>query len=659
MILPRHTHSIAALATLILLSCAGCSLQKETAPVAERGVLDLSGWEPTRDGPVALDGQWEFYWDRLLAPVDFREGAERPAMSGYLRLPGFWKDHELDGRRLSGEGQATFRLRLLLGPGAHRLGVRLFSLPAAYRLWANGRLVASAGVVGRTKEAETAERSLVMADLPNEGGPVDLVLQVSNHYFRRGGVHYPVLLADMDQLEQAHVRTWCWSMFFTGVLLLAFAYHMMLYFLRKKDVSTLYFGLDCLVLSILYITMDSSEWLIRLVVPGVSIEAATTICFICYAIYHSIIYRFFMSLYKNEFCIQIQQFCDIRSGAALFAVLFLSKSAVYDMLPAFAVSSLFINACYIVSLGLCVRRGKDGALFLLGGCVILAAASLSELYHHIFSTSPGTIFPMGLTAFVLSQAFVLAKRFTSAFTAVENLSQAMESSNAALRAEMEERSRLEREIVCVSEEERRRLSHNLHDGLCQQLTGARLRCAVLGREFSEKSGLTPGFQQLSTLLDKAVDHAYDLSRGLWPVEHEQTGGKPSLEAMVQRFRESSEFHIELRQGIACDSCSNSHLTQIFRIAQEAIANAVKHSGGCRICVALRCAAGGAISLTVSDDGQGRKTDRPTPGGLGLRIMAHRARVAGGELVVSDAPEGGTVVVCTAPCDNGNKRPDTG
>lgn len=495
-------------------------------------------------------------------------------------------------------------------------------------------------MVGRTKAAETAERSLVLADLPNEGGPIALVLQVSNHAFRRGGVQYPILLANMDQLEQAHVRTWCWSMFITGVLLLTFTYHIVLYFLRKKDISTLYFGLDCLVLSVLYVTMDASEWLVRLIIPNIPSNVVTITCFICYAICHSIIYRFFRSLYKNEFCIQIQYFCDIRSLTALLVVFFLPQRVLYTVLPAFAVLSLFINVCYIVSLGLCVRRGKDGALFLLCGCVILAAASLGELYHSLCNTSSWSIFPIGLIAFVLSQAFALAKRFTSAFTAVERLSQAMEASNIALRDEMEERNRLEREIVNVSEEERRRLSHNLHDGLCQQLTGARLRCAILGREGTTESGLPRGFQQLSSLLDKAVDHAYDLSRGLWPVEHEQTGGKPSLEAMVARFRESSGFHIELRQDIACDSCASSQLTQIFRIAQEAIANAVKHSGGSRIRVALQCAAGGAISLHVSDDGHGRKADRPTPGGLGLRIMAHRAKVVGGELVVSDTPEGG-------------------
>lgn len=643
---------IAALAMLLLLFLAGCSLREEAAPTATRGMLDLSKWEPARDGPVALDGQWEFYWDRLLSPADFQEHAERPAMSGYLTLPGFWKGHALDGRSLPGAGQATFRLRLRLGPNARRLGVRLFSLPAAYRLWANGRLIASAGVIGQSEASETAERSLVMADFPDAGGPVDLVLQVSNHYFRRGGVHYPILLADMAQLEQAHVRTWCWSMFFTGVMLLTSAYHMVLYFLRKKDISTLYFGLDCLALSVLCVTMDSSEWLIKIIIPGISIDTVTIICFVSYAVCHSAIYRFFRSLYKNEFPVQIQCFCDFRSAAALFIVLFLPKNTIYFTLPAFAISSLFINACYIAFLGLCARRGKDGALFLLCGCVILAATSINELYGHLFSTNPGTLFPLGLTAFVLSQALVLARRFTSAFTAVERLSRAMESNNAALRAEMEERCRLEREIVCISEEERRRLSHNLHDGLCQQLTGVRLRCAVLGRECAAQPGLAPGFQQLSALLDKAVDHAYVLSRGLWPVEHEQAGGKPSLETMVQRFRESSEFYIELRQDIACDNCFNSHLTQIFSIAQEAIANAVKHSGGSCIRVALHCAAGGTISLAVSDDGQGRKAGRPTSGGLGLRIMAHRAKVAGGRLVVSDSPEGGTVVACTAPCANG-------
>jgi signal transduction histidine kinase len=99
----------------------------------------------------------------------------------------------------------------------------------------------------------------------------------------------------------------------------------------------------------------------------------------------------------------------------------------------------------------------------------------------------------------------------------------------------------------------------------------------------------------------------------------------------------------------CPACRHPHLAQLYRIAQEAVANAVKHARAGRILVSLACPAGREAILAVRDDGCGQGQAKASAGGLGLGIMAHRARVIGGELRIGDAPGGGTEVVCTAPC----------
>lgn len=104
--------------------------------------------------------------------------------------------------------------------------------------------------------------------------------------------------------------------------------------------------------------------------------------------------------------------------------------------------------------------------------------------------------------FIMSQAFALSLRFSRAFASVERLSVELENKNTALEDEIAERAKLEREIVTVSEEERRRLSHHLHDGLCQQLTGARLRCSVLERKLGPQQTGGDEFAQLTNLLEE-------------------------------------------------------------------------------------------------------------------------------------------------------------
>ncbi|KHK03395.1 Adenylate cyclase [Desulfovibrio sp. TomC] len=627
---------------LLLLSGYGCVRKDSPMPIARDGVFDLSGWDMARDGPVSLSGQWQYYWDRLLTPDDFAPDAPPPQPSGFMALPHTWKGVLLHGRPLPGRGQATLRLRLAPGPGERRLEMRLFGIHAAYRLWADGKLLAASGVAGTSAATESAHRSLVLVILESHGAPIDLVLQVSNHTFRRGGVLNPIGLGLPGQLEQAHIRTWAWAMFFAGSLLIMASYHFVLYSLRKKEVSTLYFGLGCILFIGIYSTMDSSDWLITLFVPKADPEILAQICLVGFSVLGSVLYRFYWSLYPKEFIPCIQYICDIRSIVFVCIILTQPQPVIYDALPWLAVTAFALNACFLVMLLLCLRHRRSGASVLLIGYFILSATSLNDIYGHVFSLNGENLMPFGLLAFVISQALAMAQRFSNAFTAVENLS-------AVLQTEMDERSRLEWEIVNVSEEERRRLSHDLHDGLCQQLAGTRLRCSALARRPIAEPNVAAEVSEIAALLQDSVSQAYNLSRGLWPVEHDSGDVGASLAELARRMGVSSGVEITYGEDLACAPCHSEQLVQLFRIAQEAVTNAVKHANPGRISVSLRCGPDQRLTLAVCDDGIGRLGAAPATGGLGLRIMAHRARMIGATLTIDDAAGGGTSVTCSLSC----------
>ncbi|MGE4556758.1 MAG: 7TM diverse intracellular signaling domain-containing protein [Desulfovibrionaceae bacterium] len=646
----RFAPLFAALALLTLLPGLGCVRQDAKAPVAKHGVLDISSWAPARDGPVALNGPWEFYWDCLLTPEDFQPGAASPERSGFLRFPGFWGGYDLHGRVLPREGRATFRLRLLPGPGVRRWEMRLFSIPAAFRLWANGRLIASAGVVGSTVKDEIPARSMTFAQLSSDGRPLDLVLQISNHAFRRGGVHYPILLAESGRLEQMHARVWCWAMLFVGGLLSISIYHLFLYFLRKKDRSTLYISVYCLLLIVMYVTMDASDWLSNFFFPDIDSMSITKIGFVCFPLGNSIMYRLYRSLYGDVFILFLQHLIDIKNILFIFICLFLPMHIFTAAFPLFAILSLLFIGCMLAQLWICLRRGYDSAVIFFCGYAFLAVLALGETRNHLFGANPETLFPIGMSAFILSQAFALAQRFSHTFRTVETVSRTLDASNIALRAEMDERNRLEREIINVSEEERRRISHDLHDGLCQRLGGIRLRCGVLEMSPQDDPAMAAEIAEISSLLEDSVNQAYDLSRGLWPVERVGPGAGPSLEELARRVSESSGVAIDYVEDLACSPCVNEHLVQLYRIAQEAVANAVKHAKPSRVVISLECRADRRLRLVVRDDGAGRAAAPPSgKGGLGLHIMRYRARVIGGELSMTDAEPSGTVVACSLAC----------
>ena len=218
---------------------------------------------------------------------------------------------------------------------------------------------------------------------------------------------------------------------------------------------------------------------------------------------------------------------------------------------------------------------------------------------------------------------------------------------AGLEHEMRERQRLEREIAAIGDGERRRLGQELHDGVCQQVTGALLRCQALERRL-ERGGAASGadFAALSSLLAETIDEAHNVALGLCPLEPDPEALAPAVRALTRRIQEMGAVRCEFFAAgdvRVPDAATAQHL---YRIAQEALSNAVRHAHASRIAVELRGSAG-ELSLQVEDDGVGVPAELPA-GGMGLRTMVYRAQILEGNLTIALAPSGGTRVACRVP-----------
>jgi signal transduction histidine kinase len=639
----------AIVAILILLALAGCVREGRTVPVAHHGVLDLTGWDPDRDGPVELNGEWAFYRGKLLDPAALA-GTTPDKAEDFLALPASWNGETAAGRDIGTVGQATLRLRILPGPGTSRLGLRLFYIKAAYVLWVNGTVLATSGTLGTDARTEVPEPSLRLPSWQGDGRPLDLVLQVTNHHYHDGGVVAPIRFGSAAALWNAQVRDWASSGFFAGSLLVMGVYHLVLFLFRKNSPAPLYFGLYCLLWLGNFIGSESSGWGLRLFfpnIPAVWLDRANLICFFLTI---PVGYRFFQTLYPQEFSKRLLRVVVLLAAIATLIALLASSLVLTTFLPGYYLtSSLLIFYC-IFRLHKARCMGREGAGFILIGFIFLGLAGLNDMLVDLSLLSGGSLISVGMFLFILFQSLALARRFSQAFTAVESLSSELEDNNRVLEEEMAERTRLASEIVTVTEEERRRLSHDLHDGLCQQLSGARLRCSALMLQSIVDRDVAESVSQLSAVIEQSVGQAYDLSLGLWPVEHDPKGAGPSLEELARRASEASGVAITFTKQMQCRECVNEHVVQLYRIAQEAVANAIKHARPNRVSIRLECRPDRRLTLCVRDDGIGRKAaTRSAKGGLGTRIMAHRARMIGGTLAIEDREQGGTVVRCELAC----------
>lgn len=646
-----------ALRQLLIILChlALLSLVTDGAwarPQAVNGALDLSAVDIAEGGPVSLDGGWEFYPGRLLSPQALAQQG-RSAPVDYLHLPGSWAGFEKDGRSLDGSGVATFRLRVVPPRYQGNLALRVFDVRSAYRLWVNGQVVSARGVVGESVEFERYEPSLDMLVLRDGDATLDLVLQVSNHHYRDGGVIAPILLGTDAAIWSGQAQRWALALFFVGSLLVMGCYHLFYWRFHRSNPVPLYFGLYCLLWMGNFIASNASEWALLLFFPGASVDAMERFNALCFFLSLPIGYLFFSSMFPCEFSRKL-----LRAVWGVFSLFFLvalgaSMITLQSSMPyAYLLSVALIVYC-LLRLFRARRLRRQGAAYLLVGFAILGVVAVNDMLNDLQLIRTPYLLPAGMFCFILAQGFALALSFSRAFSSVAALSADLEERNRALEQQAVERGRLEREIVNASENERRCLGLDLHDGLCQELTAARLRCTVLERKQAVSGQGDAELAELSLLLDHSVNHAYDLVRGLWPLDLEQGGmGISFLEEFCNRLALSKDVGIRLRNFRSCAIFPMDDAIHLYRIAQEAINNAVRHAKASLIEVSLECAFPvGELKLVVSDNGVGiggGATIR-TPGGLGMRIMAHRARMIGGALAVGAAEGGGTEVVCTIPC----------
>ena len=215
----------------------------------------------------------------------------------------------------------------------------------------------------------------------------------------------------------------------------------------------------------------------------------------------------------------------------------------------------------------------------------------------------------------------------------------------ALAREISERHLREKEILDISNREQLRIGQDLHDGLGQHLTGITFLTRALesklagqGRPEAAEVG------EIGKLVMQALTQTRNLARGLFPVEVETHGLVQALKELTitaeKMFKISCRFEGE--DTLVIRNRTVSH--HLFRVAQEAINNSVKHGKASQVVLSVS-ATGDNLQLSVRDNGLGFSTQKTQSQGLGLRIMAYRAQKIGGTLHVVPAEGGGTLVTC--------------
>ena len=208
-----------------------------------------------------------------------------------------------------------------------------------------------------------------------------------------------------------------------------------------------------------------------------------------------------------------------------------------------------------------------------------------------------------------------------------------------------ERKRLEREILQISNREQRRIGHDLHDGVCQQLAAIAYLVDILADQLQERK--LPEFseaERIAGLVNETMSQTRSVARGLFPVRLEEEGLVSALEEVVNNAARIFRVHCQFACAGPEPSLETTAALHLYYIAQEAVLNAAKHGGATEISVAISRQQE-RFALTVVDNGRGFEPGESNSGGMGIRIMRYRAQVIGATLDLKSRPGKGTQITC--------------
>ncbi|MBN2653165.1 MAG: adenylate/guanylate cyclase domain-containing protein [Spirochaetales bacterium] len=405
---------------LILSLLAGCSGKSKSSSRVLLGEIDVSSWNFSDRGFVALDGDWEFYWGAFIQPEDFR-GSEIPS-SDYIAVPGDWKGKVIEGLPLEGNGYATYRILVsgLNEPGEY--GLRIPYHFSSYRLFLNGKEISKNGVVGENKESSIPQTvpKQVYFSIDEDSTDIELVLHISNFAMNKGGPLASYRLGTAKQIRSMTERAIFFDVFIAACLFIMGLYHLGLFFLRRAEKSPLYFGLLCLLL--IPRVLGLGETLLIRAFPDFNFEIYIKLIFFSFFIGMPLFAKYLGSVFKDEskkFIENIFVGVGLLFSLTLFAPARVSATATF----VFQGVCLFMIGYFFYVLIAAMSKRRNGSVIGFIAVLFLIITAVNDILFDNQIIKTGYYAPYGLFLFIFAQSFLLSLKFSNAFKSVEQLSE--------------------------------------------------------------------------------------------------------------------------------------------------------------------------------------------------------------------------------------------
>ncbi len=396
------------------------SMTKAPSPVVYNGILDLEKWDAEKDGVIELTGTWDFYWDQLLTYHNLEKNALDPDLKA--SVPVVWNTYEIEGKPLPGFGCATYRIQVINAEKDTPFALKIPTMSTAYRMYLDDEMIASNGNVTAEKTQFVPENKPATAYIVPKKSQFNLIVQVANYAYARGGMWYSIKMGTPNQIQEMTRKTIYTDLFLIGSFFIMGLYYFSIFLLRREDKASLYFVLMCFVA--MGRIMIHGDYAIYKVLPFINFKTVVILNY--YTVYWggTAFLLFLKELYPNEVSKYVIKATLAYSVSISILTLFLQLQYFTKFKPIMMTAVICAVFYGLICTGIAFYRKKENThIVLFGACSIGVGALYDVLYHgQVINFGLGELTPIGFFIFIFSQSLILARRFSKAYDKANSLS---------------------------------------------------------------------------------------------------------------------------------------------------------------------------------------------------------------------------------------------
>lgn len=421
---------------LIGLFFAGSNVMAGSHGEVQNGIYSISQFPNNK--LLKLDGNWEFYWDELYTPEDFR-GDTFQQSPLIVDVPNTWSTYILGGENLPMMGYATYRLYLDFPKEEVGTTKALYvpNISSAYTLWINGIEVSKNGVVGKSRNLMEPVNTPKVVQFKVQSNPIELIIQISNYHQRKAGVFDSILIGEPEKVLQFRDKKIIYRSVIVMSLVTMGFYHLVLYLFRRKEHSLFFFGSVCFLIAIRATLLE--EGLASYILPFLSWELAVKLEYLGASLGVLFVSLFTYTQFAKDmnqklrnmiiFAMSVYSFFVILTPAVVF-----TRTMIHFQILIILIF-LYLISVYIIA----ILRKRESSLLNTVAILMLFGTVVNDImfFNNIVKTTELT--SVGLLFFLFTQSIILSKQYSMSFMRTERLSRDLAILNASLEQQVHER----------------------------------------------------------------------------------------------------------------------------------------------------------------------------------------------------------------------------